>query len=96
MRPPTAKWPKKSDQKNWDKPEPRSSTRIMSREAALSVAEREFIFEALRQDTRLDGRQPDQFRPLNVSFGEEYGHVKLQLGKTRFDILALLLGIWPY
>ncbi|KAJ5387199.1 Exoribonuclease phosphorolytic domain 1 [Penicillium cosmopolitanum] len=54
----------------------------MSKEAPLSNAERDFILEALREDVRLDGRNPDQFRPLSVSFGDEYGHVKLQLGKT--------------
>ncbi|KAJ5103118.1 Exoribonuclease phosphorolytic domain 1 [Penicillium argentinense] len=54
----------------------------MSKEAPLSVSERQFILEALRQDARLDGRGPDQFRPLSITFGEEYGHVKLQLGKT--------------
>ncbi|KAB8204565.1 RRP45 subunit of eukaryotic exosome [Aspergillus parasiticus SU-1] len=54
----------------------------MNKEAPLSIAERDFILNALREDVRLDGRQADQFRPLNVSFGEEYGHVKVQLGKT--------------
>ncbi|CAG8364294.1 unnamed protein product [Penicillium salamii] len=54
----------------------------MSKEAQLSVAERDFILEALRQDVRLDGRKPDEYRPLDISFGEEYGHVNLQLGKT--------------
>lgn len=64
----------------------------MSREAPLSVAERDFILEALRENVRLDGRGADQFRPLNLSFGEEHGHVKLQLGKTRYvsGFLALL------
>lgn len=78
----TAKWPKK-----WH---PRKSERLsltthpnMSREAPLSVAERDFILKALQENTRLDGREADQFRPLSISFGEEYGHVKLQLGKTR-------------
>lgn len=56
----------------------------MSKEAPLSLAERDFILEALREDVRLDGRQPDQYRPINLSFGEEYGHVRLQLGKTRY------------
>lgn len=56
----------------------------MSKEAPLSIAERDFILEALREDVRLDGRGADQFRPLNITFGDEYGHVKLQLGKTRF------------
>ncbi|KAJ5485645.1 Exosome complex component rrp45 [Penicillium diatomitis] len=54
----------------------------MSKEAPLSIAEREFILEALRQDSRLDGRTPDQFRPLKISFGDEYGHVNLELGNT--------------
>ncbi|KAE8352238.1 ribosomal protein S5 domain 2-type protein [Aspergillus coremiiformis] len=54
----------------------------MNKEAPLSIAERDFILNALREDVRLDGREADQFRPLNVSFGEEYGHVKIQLGKT--------------
>lgn len=85
MRPVVAKWslpPKKSAST------PRNSfapiaRRTMSKEAPLSLAERDFIHESLREDVRLDGRQADQLRPLKVSFGEEYGHVKLQLGKTR-------------
>lgn len=56
----------------------------MSKEAPLSIAERDFILEALREDVRLDGRGADQFRSLSITFGDEYGHVKLQLGKTRF------------
>ncbi|KAL5332908.1 ribosomal protein S5 domain 2-type protein [Aspergillus crustosus] len=54
----------------------------MNKEAALSIAERDFILDALREDVRLDGRAADQLRPLSISFGEEYGHVKVQLGKT--------------
>ena len=56
----------------------------MSKEAPLSLVEREFILEALRGGLRLDSRRLDQFRPINISFGDEYGHVKLQLGKTRY------------
>jgi len=55
----------------------------MSKEATLSVAERDFILDALHEEVRLDGRQLDQYRPLTISFGEEYGHVKVNLGKTR-------------
>ena len=55
----------------------------MNKEAALSITERDFILNALREDVRLDGREADQLRPLKVSFGEEYGHVKVQLGRTR-------------
>ncbi|CEL01051.1 Putative Exosomal 3'-5' exoribonuclease complex, subunit Rrp45 [Aspergillus calidoustus] len=54
----------------------------MNKEAALSTAERDFILDALREDVRLDGRAADQLRPLKLSFEEEYGHVKVQLGKT--------------
>lgn len=87
MRPVKAKWsllPEKSDLI------PRASfapiaRRTMSKEAPLSLAERDFILESLKEDVRLDGRQADQLRPLKVSFGEEHGHVKLQLGKTRLD-----------
>lgn len=56
----------------------------MNKEAPLSIAERDFILDALREGVRLDGRGADQLRPLTLSFGEEYGHVKVQLGKTRF------------
>ncbi|EYE91677.1 exosome non-catalytic core subunit RRP45 [Aspergillus ruber CBS 135680] len=58
----------------------------MNKEALLSIAERDFILNALREDVRLDGRGLDQLRPLKVSFGEEYGHVKVQLGKTTLII----------
>ncbi|KAJ5087893.1 exosome complex endonuclease 2/ribosomal RNA processing protein [Penicillium angulare] len=54
----------------------------MAREAPPALVEQEFILNALKEDIRLDGRGVDQFRPLNITFGEEYGHVKLQLGKT--------------
>ncbi|KAL2813973.1 ribosomal protein S5 domain 2-type protein [Aspergillus granulosus] len=54
----------------------------MNKEAPLSIAERDFILDALREEVRLDGRSADQLRPLTLSFGEEYGHVKVQLGKT--------------
>lgn len=85
MRPVAAKWPKKSISAPRDQELiSRRSTRIMSKEAPLSVAEHEFILDALRQDLRLDGRRADQFRPINISFGQEYGHVKLQLGKTKY------------
>jgi exosome complex component RRP45 len=56
---------------------------MSSKEAPLSIAERDFILEALCQDVRLDGRKADDYRPLDISFGEEYGHVNLQLGKTK-------------
>jgi len=68
-----------------------SASVIMNKEALLSIAERDFILNALREDVRLDGRGLDQLRPLKVSFGEEYGHVKVQLGKTTYVFILLSL-----
>ncbi|KAJ5921133.1 Exoribonuclease phosphorolytic domain 1 [Penicillium verhagenii] len=54
----------------------------MSKEVSLSNPEREFILKALEEDQRLDGREANEYRPLKISFGEEYGNVHLSLGKT--------------
>jgi len=61
----------------------------MPREADLSLNEREFIQQALRENTRLDGRAFDAFRQVELSFGDEYGVADVRLGKTRsvFDEL---------
>jgi exosome complex RNA-binding protein Rrp42 (RNase PH superfamily) len=55
----------------------------MPREAETSNVERNFILEALRQNVRVDGRAFDQFRPINLTFGEDYGTATVSLGKTR-------------
>jgi exosome complex RNA-binding protein Rrp42 (RNase PH superfamily) len=55
----------------------------MPREAEISVNERAFIQEALKEQIRLDGRDFDAFRPLELAFGDEYGVADVQLGKTR-------------
>lgn len=68
----------------------------MSREVPLTVAERDFILEALHENVRLDGRGVDDLRPLTISFGEEYGHVKVQLGRTRSAILQVALNNISY
>jgi len=54
----------------------------MLKEAGLSASERSFILEALQRSVRLDGRGLDEFRPVKLSFADEYGHAKVQLGKT--------------
>lgn len=54
----------------------------MARDAEISVNERAFILEALHKNVRLDGRRFDQLRPVELTFGEEHGNVKVQLGKT--------------
>lgn len=93
MRPVMAKWTKKSPLGLHEAPALGYPSLAlfgnMSKEAQLSVAERDFILEALRENVRLDGRGPDQFRSLNLTFGDEYGHVKLQVGKTRFVSLPM-------
>lgn len=63
----------------------------MPRAAELSLNEREFILQALRQDFRVDNRAFDEYRPLELTFGEEYGVADVQLGKTRsVDDLKIL------
>ncbi|KAF7507896.1 hypothetical protein GJ744_009930 [Endocarpon pusillum] len=57
----------------------------MPREAELSNIERTFILEALAQNIRLDGRARDDFRNLDVSFGDDYGACAVQLGKTKVN-----------
>ncbi|KAK2871895.1 hypothetical protein FQN49_002719 [Arthroderma sp. PD_2] len=54
----------------------------MGKDADISANERAFILEALHKNVRLDGRKFDQLRPLELTFGEEHGNVKVQLGKT--------------
>ena len=56
----------------------------MPREADLSLNERAFALQALREGIRLDGRPFDAYRELDVTFGEEYGVVDVRLGKTRY------------
>jgi exosome complex component RRP45 len=55
----------------------------MPREAELSSNEKLFILGALKEGIRVDGRQYDQYRPLDLVFGDEYGAVELSLGNTR-------------
>ncbi|KAK3065528.1 hypothetical protein LTS18_000005 [Coniosporium uncinatum] len=55
----------------------------MPREAELSLNERDFILQALKEKIRLDGRAFDAFRNIQLSFGDEYGVADIQLGKTR-------------
>jgi exosome complex component RRP45 len=55
----------------------------MPREAEISLNEREFIKQALQEQIRIDRRAFDAFRPLELTFGDEYGVADVQLGKTR-------------
>jgi len=58
----------------------------MPREAELSNIEKDFIREALKEQLRLDGRSFTDYRPIELTFGEEYGFVDLKLGKTKVAV----------
>ena len=56
----------------------------MPREAEISLNERDFILQALREDVRLDGRAFEDYRPFELVFGDDYGFADVTLGKTRY------------
>ncbi|KAL5612833.1 hypothetical protein BROUX41_004085 [Berkeleyomyces rouxiae] len=55
----------------------------MPREAEPSQIEKDFVLQALDEGLRLDGRTLEQYRDLDLSFGDEYGVAEVTLGKTR-------------
>lgn len=55
----------------------------MPKELDPSNIERQFILDSLISGHRLDGRDLDAFRSLELEFGEEYGLADVRLGKTR-------------
>lgn len=61
----------------------------MPREVEPSLNEKQFILQALQENLRVDGRPFDQFRGLDLTFGEEYGVTNVKLGKTMFVNLNL-------
>ena len=56
----------------------------MPREAEPSINQRTFLLQALQENTRLDGRALDAYRPLDISFGDDYSLADVRLGKTRY------------
>lgn len=56
----------------------------MPREAEPSLNEKAFLVQALKEGHRLDGRGFEQFRKLELTFGDQYGVSDVTLGKTRF------------
>ena len=56
----------------------------MPREFESSLNERNFVLEALREGIRVDGRQLDAFRDVQITFGDDLGAVSVELGKTRY------------
>lgn len=65
----------------------------MAKGIEVSVNERDFVFEALKQGIRIDGRKLDQFRDVQITLGDEYGYVDVKMGKTRYVILFLKFNI---
>ncbi|CCD23864.1 exosome non-catalytic core subunit RRP45 NDAI_0C02040 [Naumovozyma dairenensis CBS 421] len=55
----------------------------MAKEIEISNSESKFLLEALRQNYRLDGRSFSQFRDVKIAFGDEYGDVTIEMGKTK-------------
>ena len=55
----------------------------MPREAELTLNERDFVLEALREGLRVDGRGLHDYRAVDLQFGDEYGQTEVKLGKTR-------------
>ncbi|KAK6358266.1 hypothetical protein TWF730_007616 [Orbilia blumenaviensis] len=55
----------------------------MPKEPEISLAEKTFVLEALKQNLRIDGRDIHSFRDIQLSFGDDYGFVDVRLGKTR-------------
>lgn len=55
----------------------------MPKGADISNVEKAFILQALGQNLRLDGRALDQFRNVELTFGDQYGTSTVSLGKTR-------------
>ncbi len=51
--------------------------------------EKQFLLQALTENLRLDGREFTQYRPIDLSFGDEYGVAEVKFGKTMY-IEALL------
>jgi exosome complex component RRP45 len=56
----------------------------MPREVEPSLNEKQFVLQALQEKLRIDGRPFDQFRDLELTFGDEYGVANIRLGKTLF------------
>ncbi|QNP97259.1 ribosomal protein S5 domain 2-type protein [Yarrowia lipolytica] len=49
----------------------------------ISINDRKFLTEALKVGKRLDGRSMEEQRPMEVTFGSQFGHVELTMGKTK-------------
>ncbi|KAK7790710.1 hypothetical protein R5R35_007950 [Gryllus longicercus] len=53
------------------------------KESILSISEKTFILSALSETRRLDGRKLDEFRPMKIHFGSDWGCCIVTLGQTK-------------
>ena len=56
----------------------------MPRPPSPSIPEKEFVYGALKQSLRLDGRAMLEMRTPTLTFGPELGWVECAMGKTRY------------
>ncbi|CAH1106284.1 unnamed protein product [Psylliodes chrysocephalus] len=52
------------------------------RKTIISNCEKKFLLKNLAEWTRLDGRAFDEFRPVKINFGKDWGSCHVSLGKT--------------
>ncbi|KAI0086815.1 ribosomal protein S5 domain 2-like protein [Irpex rosettiformis] len=62
----------------------------MPRPPSPSIPEKEFVYSALKQGLRIDGRLPLETRKPVLTFGQDLGWVECAMGKTR--VLAQVDG----
>eukprot|EP00919_Chromeraceae_sp_WS-2016_P054328 GHVR01129028.1.p1 GENE.GHVR01129028.1~~GHVR01129028.1.p1 ORF type:complete len:308 (+),score=105.24 GHVR01129028.1:27-950(+) len=58
---------------------------------SASACTSEFIKEALRDNLRVDSRDPQSFRPISFKFGDTYGHVTVKVGDT--TVMCVVSGV---
>lgn len=69
----------------------------MPRPKDLTNNEQEFVVRLLRNNKqRIDGRRMDQFRDVDIKFGQSYGHVEVSLGKTKLVVRISAEPTKPY
>nr|CAD7412531.1 unnamed protein product [Timema poppensis] len=61
------------------------------KEALLSNCERTFVLQALSEGKRIDGREIDEFRELEIFFGTDWGCCQVSLGDTKYVQTSLEL-----
>lgn len=69
----------------------------MVKASAVSLNEKNYVFEALKNGVRLNGRKLDEMREPIISISKsEYGFVEVELGNTRLSVRVSCSIIKPY